>query len=886
MIHMEEAKNTTLRKRVRKAGRISGMIAKSTIWYPVKVTLLVIWKLVSFCLNILFTVLIIGAITGAVVCCAFLLYIHSNIDAKYDGLTNLKFDSSLNTTLYYTDEAGKEILLEGDTLHGSENRLWAEYNEIPQDMIDAVVSIEDKRYFTHNGVDIKRTLGAVLNYFIPGGSAYGGSTITQQLIKNVSQDDETTIQRKVQEIFRALYVEKNYSKEEIMEMYLNVISFSQNANGVKAAARTYFGKDLKDLTLVECAALAAIPKYPTYYDPLRNPDNNLLRRNLILKTMLENGYITEKEYLSAYNVPLYLDMSGESGGSSGDTVHSYYIDTVIEDVTKSLMERYGIDRTTASRRLYSGGLQVVVNMDPEIQAILEEVFCDDGCFPKTTGIKFQAAMVVIDPTTGSVLGIVGGRGEKTVSRGLNRATQSTRQCGSSIKPLSVYAYAMEKGIINYATPMLDLPTEFDEKEKTYWPSNAPTGYDGIISLVAAIQKSKNTAAVRLVSEVGLTNSYDFLVNKLGFTTLIERKDYGGVIKSDIAVSPLALGSFTEGVTVLEVTQGYTMFSNDGAVSKAKTFSMVRDSNGEIIIDNRTPEQTQAISEQTAYIMTKILQTVVSDRNGTAGYMFIDGYMDSPAFAPKIEVAGKTGSTNDDRDRYFVGYTPDFTAAVWVGYDNNKSLTNLKYNPATRLWIEVFNRIYANLDAKAKIYKKSFDEPYGIIKAQYCITSGKLASDACKYDLEHVLTPKKFNSITTGYFTINSVPTEYDDTHVMFKWDADKNALLLDGCEAGSDRVIDVSLRLVTPRVFKTNLVVTDSQYTCVASSLLGKNYVYPTSRNVPYFYNIYAAGTYPGRSSIYSSYEPYNRICIENFKKAKPKNEKENETSGDILTGG
>jgi len=746
-----------------------------------------------------------------------------------------------------------------------------------------VVSIEDKRYFTHNGVDIKRTLGAVLNYFIPGGSEFGGSTITQQLIKNVSQDDDTTIQRKVQEIFRALYVEKHYSKEEIMEMYLNVIPFSQNTNGVKAAARVYFNKELKDLTLVECAALAAIPKYPTYYDPLRNPDNNLLRRNLIIKTMYENGYITQEEFNSAYNVPLYLDTGNSNTDSGGEVVHSYYIDTVIDDVTEALMERYHIDRTTASRKLYSGGLQIVVNMDPDIQSIMETVFCDENCFPATTGIKFQAAMVVMDPTTGNVLGIVGGRGEKTVSRGLNRATQSTRQCGSSIKPLSVYAYAIDKGIINYGTPMIDLPIEFDEEEKTYWPSNSPTGYDGIISLVAAIQKSKNTAAVRLVQEVGLYNSFDFLVNQLGFTTLIERKDYGGVIKSDIAVSPLALGSFTEGVTVLEMTQGYTMFSNSGAISKAKTFSMVRDSNGEIIIDNRAPEQNQAISEQTAYILTKILQTVVTDTNGTAQYMFA-GYLDSPSFKPKIEVAGKTGTTNDDRDRYFVGYTPDYTAAVWVGYDNNKSLTNLKYNPATRLWIEVFNRIYANLDAKSKTYKKAFDEPYGIIKAQYCITSGKLATEACNYDLEHILNPNKYNNVATGYFTIDSVPTEYDDTHIMFKWDKEKKALCLDGCNCSSDNIIDISLRLITPRVFKTNLVVSDSQYTCVDPSLLGNDYVYPTSRNVPYFYNIYAKGTYPGKSNISSSYEPYNRICIEHYNPGKTK-EEEWETS-DILTGG
>ena len=879
---MEQGKTLALKRRVRKAGLITKLIAKSAIWYPVKILILVLWKLISFCLNILFTVLIIGAVTGVVVACAFLLYIQSNIETTYDGLNNLKFDSSLNTTLYYTDDTGTEVLLEDDTLHGSENRLWAEYREIPQDLIDAFVSIEDKRYFFHNGVDLRRTLGAVINYFIPGGSAYGGSSLTQQLIKNVSQETDTTIQRKVQEIFRALYVEKHFSKEEILEMYLNVISFSQNTNGVKAAARTYFNKELKDLTLVECAALAAIPKYPTYYDPLRNPDNNLLRRNLVLKTMLENGYITQEEFDSTYNVPLYLNTSVQETESGGEKVHSYYIDAVIEDVTKALMERYNIDRTTASRKLYSGGLQIVVNMDPDVQSIMESVFTDENCFPKTTGIKFQAAMVVMDPTTGKVLGIVGGRGEKTVNRGLNRATQSTRQCGSSIKPLSIYAYAIDRGIINYGTPMLDLPIEYREEDKTYWPPNAPVGYDGIISLVSAVQESKNTTAVRLVQEVGLINSFDFLVNTLGFTTLVERREYGGVIKSDITVSPLALGSFTEGVTVLEVTQGYTMFSNGGAVSKAMTFSMVRDSNGEIIIDNRTPEQKQAVSEQSAYIMTKILQTVISSSNGTANYMF-RGYLDSPAFAPKVEVAGKTGTTNDDRDRYFVGYTPDFTASVWVGYDNNKSLSNLKYNPATRLWIEVFNRIYGNLDAKNKAYKKSFDEPYGIIKTQYCIISGKLVNEPCKYDLQQVLKIDGFNAISTGYFTNSSVPTEYCDTHVMYKWDKDKKALYLDGCTCSGGNLIDVSLRRITPRIFQTNLTVADSQFTCIDPALLGSNYTYPTSRTVPYFYNIYQKGTYPGKSGS-SSAEPYNRICIEHYSPGRQ--EEQFIQPGDILTGG
>ncbi len=271
---------------------LSGRIARSTLWYPLRITLFVLVKALTYLLNIFFTVLIVGMITGVVVGCAFLLYIKGNIDPEYDGLDNLKFDSSLNTTISYVDpETGLEQT--AVTLHGSENRLWAEYKEIPEQLINAFIAIEDQRFYSHKGFDVKRTLGAVLNFIMPGGDRYGGSTITQQLIKVVSQDDDATIQRKVQEIFRAINVETKFSKEEILEMYLNVINLSQNCNGVKTAAQTYFGKSLDELTLVECAALAAIPKSPTKYDPIRNPEE-----------MLKQGKITHEEFDDAYNQPL------------------------------------------------------------------------------------------------------------------------------------------------------------------------------------------------------------------------------------------------------------------------------------------------------------------------------------------------------------------------------------------------------------------------------------------------------------------------------------------------------------------------------------------------------------------------------------------------------
>ena len=882
---MENTKKGAAGRRVKKVGAVTRFIAKSTIWYPLKIAILVIWKAFSWIVNVLLTVLLIGMITGAVVACAFILYIKTNINAEYHGLDNLRFDSSLNTTLYYTDDAGNEILMEDDTLHGSENRMWVNYSDLPQDLIDAVVSIEDQRFFQHNGVDYKRTAGAVLKFFLPGGGQYGGSSITQQLIKNVSGENEATIQRKVQEIFRALYVTKQFGKEQILEMYLNVIFLSQNATGVQAAANAYFGKDVKDLTLVECAALAAIPKYPTYYDPIRNPDNNLQRRNVVLTEMLRQGYITQEEFDSAYNVPLYLNTVERTTTEDLSTIHSYYVDTVIDDVIAALMEHYGIDKATASRKLYSGGLQIVINMNKDIQAIMEQVFCDDSCFPDISGIKPQAAMVVADPVTGEVLGIVGGRGRKTTNRGYNLATMAKRQCGSAIKPLAVYGYGIDNRVITYATPVSDTPTVNQEKDDSgkiiqkYWPPNSPEGYDGVMGLVDGIKQSKNTFAIRLAPLCGIENLFRHLVEKVGFTTLVESKNYNGVIKTDIALSPMALGSFTQGVTVREMTQGYTMFGNRGSVAKLKTFSMVRDSNGEIIIDNRAVVSNEAISEQSAYIMTRLLWNVVNEQGGT-GYKMTHGLVKGtvagekvpvPAFdyLDKVEVCGKTGTTNDNRDRYFVGFTPNYTAAVWFGYENNKSVSKFEYNPALRLWIEVFNRVYAKLEAGGRVYKAKFDEPFGIVKVKYCTISGKLPTDACYHDIETVTGGE--SCIRTGYFTVDTMPTEYCDKHIMFKWDSSTQAICVDGCTCPADKVINVAFRLIEPRQFSSNLLVTDSQFTCVDPSLLYEGYKFSKVTTRPYYFNIYQPygkdqkSVWPGRSSRSDSFKPYNRVCIEHY---------------------
>lgn len=769
--------------------RVSGRtVAKVTA----KSSLFVLRKLLTYVLNILLTAMLVGIITGAVVAIAFVIYIKNYIDPEYNGLDNLKFDSSLSTTLWYIDRNGNEVELTDERLHGSENRLWADYNTIPKNLINAYVAIEDQRFFEHNGVDVKRTASAIYNFFIPTSSNYGGgSTITQQLIKNVSGEDETTIQRKVQEIFRALNVEEKYTKEEILEMYLNTIYLSQNTHGVRAAAETYFGKELKDLNLTECAALAAIAKSPIKYDPIINPKNNLERRNLVLKLMLEQGKITQEEFNKAYDAPLVINRKENYNYS--EKIHSYYIDTVFKDVEQALIEKgIAANVTMADKMIYSGGLKIVTCLDPDVQASLEEVFTKDEYWKAETGIKAQAAMCVVDTHTGNLLGIVGGRGEKKINLGLNRATQSKRQCGSAIKPLSVYSLAIDQGLITYAGPVDDVPVIEIEKngKTTLWPPNASGGYSGQVPLTYAIKKSLNTTAVALCQKLGVENVFDNLV-KMGFTTIYKSLTKNGISYSDMQLSPLSLGSFTEGVTVREMTQAYNVLANGGTFVKARSFTKVYDSKGGLLIENE-PEERDIYKPESTYIMTSLLFNVVkSGANGTAS-----GQIKLMQDFPNLEVAGKTGSTNDNKDNYFCGYTPDFVACTWFGYDNNKTITQ-KPNPAIGLWDNVMRLIYKNLKEKGIQYQEKFTVPANIVTGvSYCIVSGKKPTEACYKDS---LGNTVYND---GVFTLDTVPQEDCDKHVLVKYDKVYGGVSIGSCP--EENLIDVALRIIDGRVYNVS----------------------------------------------------------------------------------
>jgi len=834
-----------------------GEIAKATAKVTFGILFTIVRKVIGYAINLVLTLLLVLMITGAAAALAFVVYIKNYVDPTYTGLDNLKFDSSLSTSLYYVNDLGEEIELEDDRLYGEENRMWAQFEDIPQTLINAYIAVEDQRFMTHNGVDAKRTLSAVYNFFMPTSSNYGGgSTITQQLIKNVSGENETTIQRKVQEMFRALYVEKEFTKSEILEMYLNTIYLSQNSNGVKAAAQTYFGKELSELTLVECAAIASIGKSPIAYDPVLHPENNLTRRNLVLKLMLEQGKITQEQFDEAYDAPLYLksDEDDDSSSDSSTKIRNYYLDAVMDDVIDALMETYSCDKVTASRMLYSGGLQIVTCMNPDIQAIVDEVYTKDEYWESTTGIKAQGAMCVMDPYTGDLLAIRGGRGEKTTNRGLNRATQSKRQCGSSVKPLSVYSLAIEKGLYTYGSSVDDSPVIYYADTDTYWPYNSSLTFAGKCNLSYAVQRSLNTVAVRTCLMLGVDTVFDNMVNNLGFTTLVESVKYDdGTTYSDKQVSPLALGSFTYGVTVREMTQAYSVLANGGMFIKARTFSEVRDSAGNVIIDNTTTPRI-VYKESTCYIMTQLMVGVIKGSYGTSR-TDVNFYKQFKG----LEVCGKTGLTNDYKDRYFCGYTPDYVICSWYGYDNNKTIVS-NGNPATQAWNTVMLKIYQWHEANNIPYTKAFTVPADVVTGvSYCSISGKAPCEACYADLG-VMNGEMAVVYNDGVYTKDTVPTEQCDCHILVDYDSVTEAVCLDGCNCPKENIIQVSLRKVD-RVLYKNLRVYDGGYLWYP---VPDDYTPPESESVSYWRYLLPEGTYMGYLNS-SRVKAKNRVCLEHW---------------------
>lgn len=688
-----------------------------------------------------FMLILLGVVTGSVIS-----FIN---DAKDLDIDNLKMN--FTTIIYGVDpETGAEY--EMDRLYDKENRIWIDYSRIPKHLGDAVVAIEDERFYKHSGFDIKRIAGAVLSFISKGKPSYGASTITQQLVKNITGDNEATIKRKIQEIYRAFKIEQELSKEQILELYLNTIFLSHQCNGVQSAANLYFGKDASELTLAEAASIAGITQYPSKYDPLLNPEENKAKQELVLGKMLELGYISQEEHDAAVAEELKFN-SDFSDNESVTESHSYFVDTVIDEVLSDLQNEKGYAKQIALKMLYSGGLKIYASVDMNIQNVIEEVYRDSRNFPKFSGsVQPESAMVVLDPYTGYIMGIAGGRGEKDARRTLNRATHTLRQPGSTIKPIAVYAPAIEYGHISPSTVVIDAPITISG----WTPRNSGGGYSGAVSVRTAVARSLNIPAVKILDKITIDTSFNFLSKNLGITSLVDsQKRADNKVYSDKNLSALALGGLTDGVSVLEMAAAYAAFANRGLYLKPSAYTRVLDYKGNVILEGSS-EPVIAMSEQTGFLITRLLEGVVQSGTGRA------------AALPSMPAAGKTGTTSDDRDRWFIGYTPYYVGAVWFGYDQPKPLSAASGNPAITIWKNVMSRIHAGKEIRR------FEEPAGITTVSICELSGKRATSLCGLDI-------RGSYVRAESFKDEQVPSDYCTAHQSYTICTESNLLAGPDC---------------------------------------------------------------------------------------------------------
>lgn len=686
------------------------------------------------------------------------------------------------------------------------NRISVSISEIPKNMQHAIVAIEDSRFYEHNGVDPRGMLRAAAVAISTGFQrTQGASTITQQLLKNNVFTDWTeenrlqSIKRKLQEQYLAVELEKSLAaegknaKDVILENYLNTVNFGAGAYGVQTAAQTYFGKDCKDLTLSECAVLAAIPQNPTKWNPRNHPEKNAERRETVLDYMLEQEYITQAEHDEAMADDVYARIQERSSSSSTATPYSYFIDELISQIKQDLMEQKGYTSVQASNAIYSGGLRIYTTQDPQIQQIMDEEFQNEANFPENIQIGLdwaltvdhadgkrqnysremmqvyfrdidptfdllfsseeeaqsyidqykaaivgpndtivaerssftpqpQASMTVIDQRTGYVKGIVGGRGQKTASLTLNRATDTFRQPGSTFKILSTYGPAMDLGRINLATVVADEPYNYSDGSPVH---NSDNAYHGNVTIRTAIANSYNVVAVKTLTEITPQTGFDYLL-RMGFSELINDKNWD-------VIQPLALGGITNGVSNLELTAAYAAIANGGVYIEPIFYTKVTDQDGNVLLEN-TPVETRIFKESTSYLLTSAMEDVVTAGTG------VDFKLNS------MTVAGKTGTTSSYKDLVFAGFTPYYTAAIWAGCDVNVELPEEYRHFHKTLWTNVMNRIHQDLP------DVGFKAPTSVKEVTICSETGLLAGNGCPRAKE--------------YFELSQVPTTRCTQHYV------------------------------------------------------------------------------------------------------------------------
>ena len=656
-------KPVTFRRGLRTAARV-GDAAATTVG-----------DVVRLALRILISALLILICAGLLFACIFAYYVKTSLTTDLN-ITLEDYSLSLSSTIWAYDNQGGTYELA--VLQSDENRTWVNYDHIPKYLEHAAVAIEDKRFYEHKGVDWYRTAGAFVNMFLGMKNDFGGSTITQQLIKNVTTEDDVTVQRKLIEIFRALDLEKTYTKEEIMEWYLNAVYFGEGAYGVFQAADTYFDKTVDELTLAQCASIIGITNNPSKYSPFSSVKNNADRTKTILYEMYDQGYITRDEYDQAVeevNSDQLHFIRGENEVYQ-QQIYSYYVETVIKDVTSDLQNKLGLSTEAAKQLLYHGGYQIYACIDPDVQAVVDRIYADPASMPQPyykDSQPLQSACVVLDPYTGEIKAIGGAIGEKDRNFGWNYATDSLRPAGSSIKPLSVYGPAMDLGLISESTLVNDSPDV--ALNGTWWYPRNSGGYAGIITIWDALVQSKNTVSAQILDKLTPSVSFEYLTDRMGF----------GLVEADRDYAPLALGQFTYGVTVREMAQAYSVFPNDGVMSYGRTYSKITDATGNVTILENGPRNSNVFRTDTARCLTEMLEAAAWYGTGYEVYL---GY-------GKMPVAGKTGTTSDDCDRWFCGFSPYYVTAVWTGYDNPSPMY-YSGNPAAQIWRRIMAPINEGL----------------------------------------------------------------------------------------------------------------------------------------------------------------------------------------------
>ncbi len=756
--------------------------------------------------------LLVCVLAAGIIGICFGIGIFKGILASAPDISSLDVRPSGYATVVY-DSTGKQI---AKLVGTNSNRSYVNMDQIPQDMKDAFVAIEDSRFYQHNGIDIKGIVRAGVDAVKNRELTQGASTITQQLLKNnvfegwVGENSNfEKIKRKIQEQYLAIELEKRMGKDEILELYMNSINLGQNTLGVQAASMRYFNKPVSQLTLSECAVIAGITQNPSKLNPISRPEENKKRRLKVLGDMKKQGFITQEEYEKALADDVYSRIKTVNEEKDTESINTYFVDALIDQVTAVLMEEKGYNETQAYKLVYSGGLQIQTTQDPKIQKICDDIYNDETNYPEDTkwlldyqltikksngdlenhstemfkyyfqqqssaynllyasqdaayedialyqeavlapGDKVhseavsltpqpQVSITVQDPSTGHVVAMVGGRGAKTASRTLNRATATTRQPGSTFKVLAAFAPALDSAGMTLATVQNDAPFAYEDGTPVNnWYGEA---YKGICSLRYGIEQSLNIVTVKTLTQITPQLGFDYLQD-FGFTTLVERREVnteeGTQIFTDITQS-LALGGVTDGVTNMELNAAYSAIANGGTYITPTLFTKILDHDGNVLIDNTTPESRQVIKESTAYLLTDAMVDVIT--KGTGGAVNFGG---------DIAIAGKTGTTSDDKDVWFAGFSPYYCATTWTGYDNNVRMrASSEKSLSKSMWRKVMSTIHENLAAA------SFQKPGGIVTATVCSQSGKLPiAGICDAHL------------TTEYFAEGTVPTDSCTVHV-------------------------------------------------------------------------------------------------------------------------